>query len=118
METNRLYNQDCIAGMGQIAEGSVDLAFADPPFNIGYTYDVYEDQLAAGEYLNWTRQWGAALVRTLVKNGPQNSGRIQRVTLLGYGGQVKWKQDESGLRVEMPAERLSEIGITLKVELA
>jgi alpha-L-fucosidase len=60
----------------------------------------------------------AALVRTLVKNGPQNSGRIQRVTLLGYGGQVKWKQDESGLRVEMPAERLSEIGITLKVELA
>jgi site-specific DNA-methyltransferase (adenine-specific) len=69
METNRLYNQDCIAGMGQIAEGSVDLAFADPPFNIGYKYDVYEDQLAADEYLNWTRQWGAALVRTLKPDG-------------------------------------------------
>jgi site-specific DNA-methyltransferase (adenine-specific) len=49
METNRLYNQDCIAGMGRIAEGSVDLAFADPPFNIGYDYDAYEDQLAADE---------------------------------------------------------------------
>ena len=69
METNRLYTQDCIAGMGQIAEGAVDLAFADPPFNIGYTYDVYEDQLAADEYLNWTRQWGAALVRTLKPDG-------------------------------------------------
>ena len=60
----------------------------------------------------------AALVRALAKNGPQNPGRIRHVTLLGYGGQVKWKQDESGLRVEMPAEKLSEIGITLKVELA
>ena len=46
MEPNHLYNEDCIAGMGRIAEGSVDLAFADPPFNIGYTYDVYEDQRA------------------------------------------------------------------------
>jgi len=40
------------------------------------------------------------------------------VTLLGYGGQVKWKQNENGLRVEMPAEKVSDIGVTLKVELA
>jgi site-specific DNA-methyltransferase (adenine-specific) len=66
---NCLYNQDCIAGMQAMAEGSVSLAFADPPFNIGYTYDVYEDQLAADEYLNWTRQWGAAVVRTLKPDG-------------------------------------------------
>lgn len=69
MEINRLYNQDCIAGMQTMAEGSVDLAFADPPFNIGYKYDVYEDQLAADEYLNWTRQWGAAVVRVLKPTG-------------------------------------------------
>jgi site-specific DNA-methyltransferase (adenine-specific) len=69
MEENRLYNQDCIAGMNALPEGTVDLAFADPPFNIGYTYDVYEDQRAADEYLNWTRQWGVALVRTLKPNG-------------------------------------------------
>jgi len=69
MEENRLYNQDCIAGMNALPEGTVDLAFADPPFNIGYTYDVYEDQRAADEYLNWTRQWGSALVRALKPNG-------------------------------------------------
>ena len=69
METNQLYNQDCIAGMQAIPAGSVDLAFADPPFNIGYDYDVYEDQLAADEYLNWTRQWGAAVLRVLKPNG-------------------------------------------------
>jgi len=38
--------------------------------------------------------------------------------LLGYKGDLKWKQDESSLRVEMPAEKLSDIGIALKVALA
>ncbi len=69
MESNRLYNQDCIAGMNAMPEGSVDLVFADPPFNIGYDYDVYADKLAADEYLNWTRQWGAAVVRALKPTG-------------------------------------------------
>ncbi|MEI8196467.1 MAG: site-specific DNA-methyltransferase [Phycisphaerae bacterium] len=66
---DQLHNSDCIAGMGQIPEGSIDLAFADPPFNIGYSYDVYEDRMAAEEYLNWTKQWGAALVRALKPAG-------------------------------------------------
>ncbi|MGH7178427.1 MAG: DNA-methyltransferase [Tepidisphaeraceae bacterium] len=69
MELDRLYHRDCVAGMSQIPEASVDLAFADPPFNIGYTYDVYEDRLAADSYLDWTRSWGRALVRTLSPTG-------------------------------------------------
>jgi DNA modification methylase len=69
MELDKLYNGDCIRGMSRISEGSVDLAFADPPFNIGYKYDVYEDRLAADKYLAWTKQWGGALVRTLKPTG-------------------------------------------------
>jgi site-specific DNA-methyltransferase (adenine-specific) len=55
--------------MEALKEGSIDLAFADPPFNIGYDYDVYADQLAADEYLGWTRKWGAALTRVLKPDG-------------------------------------------------
>ncbi|MGA2229736.1 MAG: site-specific DNA-methyltransferase [Tepidisphaeraceae bacterium] len=69
MELDKLYNGDCITGMAQIPQGSIDLAFADPPFNIGYKYDVYEDRLAADQYLNWTKEWGKALVRTLKPDG-------------------------------------------------
>ncbi len=69
VEINRLHNQDCVAGMQALAEASVHLAFADPPFNIGYKYDVYADRRAAEEYLDWTRQWGRALVRTLRPDG-------------------------------------------------
>jgi len=69
LQLDKLYNEDCVAGMGRIAEGSVDLAFADPPFNIGYKYDVYEDRMAADQYLAWTKEWGRALVRTLKPTG-------------------------------------------------
>ncbi|MCY2929018.1 MAG: site-specific DNA-methyltransferase [Planctomycetota bacterium] len=59
----------CIEGMQALPEGCVDLAFADPPFNIGYDYDVYADRMAAEEYLAWTARWGGALVRALKPTG-------------------------------------------------
>ena len=66
---NRIYNLDCIAGMGQLPAGSVDLAFADPPFNIGYEYDVYDDRRAADEYLAWSKQWIEGVIRALKPTG-------------------------------------------------
>ena len=62
-------HQDCIAGMKLLGDGTVDLAFADPPFNIGYDYDVYDDQLEAEKYLDWCRQWTAEVVRVLKPDG-------------------------------------------------
>jgi len=59
-----------------------------------------------------------AVVQALGLGSRQQPGRIRNVELLGHRGELKWKQDESALRVEMPAEKISEIGITLKVELA
>jgi hypothetical protein len=69
VELDHLYNFDCIAGMNTIPAGTVDLVFADPPFNIGYEYDVYEDRMKAEQYLDWSRQWGAAVVRALKPDG-------------------------------------------------
>ncbi len=62
-------NEDCIAGLAKLPAGSVQLAFADPPFNIGYEYDVYEDRKQADDYLNWCQKWIAALHRVLTDNG-------------------------------------------------
>ena len=57
LASNTIYKRDCISGMNEIAPGSVDLAFADPPFNIGYEYDVYDDAKETEHYLDWSRQW-------------------------------------------------------------
>ncbi len=66
---NDVYPMDCLEGLAAIAPGTIDLAFADPPFNIGYEYDVYHDQRPAEEYLAWSRQWMAAVVRALKPSG-------------------------------------------------
>jgi site-specific DNA-methyltransferase (adenine-specific) len=69
IELNRLYQGDCIAGLAQLDAESVDLAFADPPFNIGYDYDVYDDRSNAEQYLDWTRRWGGEVHRVLKPAG-------------------------------------------------
>lgn len=66
---NILHNEDCIAGMKKIADGTVDLAFADPPFNIGYEYDEYKDALESDKYLDWCRLWLGEVDRVLKPNG-------------------------------------------------
>ena len=60
----------------------------------------------------------AAVVNALGLGSPQGAGKILKVELLGGRGDVKWRQDDAGLRVEMPAEKISDVGITLKVETA
>jgi DNA modification methylase len=69
MRFDTLINQDCIAGLRQLDAGSIDLAFADPPFNIGYQYDVYRDELESEQYLHWSRDWTAEVVRALKPHG-------------------------------------------------
>jgi len=50
-------------------EGCVDLVFAGPPFNIGYKYDTYHDNVAPPEYLKWTRRWLDQCLRVLTPSG-------------------------------------------------
>ncbi|MFM9963464.1 MAG: DNA methyltransferase [Planctomycetaceae bacterium] len=66
---NQIHHGDCIAGMNALPAGTIDLAFADPPFNIGYDYDVYNDARGRQEYLEWSRTWIAAVHRVLKSDG-------------------------------------------------
>jgi len=66
---NTIRRADCIDGMNALPRGSVDLAFADPPFNIGYDYDVYEDNKEQQDYIDWSRRWITAVHRVLKPSG-------------------------------------------------
>lgn len=66
---NRICHGDCVAGMKTLPEGCIDLAFADPPFNIGYEYDVYDDARDRSHYLEWSREWIAGVYRVLKRTG-------------------------------------------------
>lgn len=66
----RLYEQDCMEMLAAIPDGSVDLAFADPPFNLGKKYSSrIDDELADHEYLEWCKAWLVELVRVLKPGG-------------------------------------------------
>ncbi|MDO5553629.1 MAG: site-specific DNA-methyltransferase [Planctomycetia bacterium] len=55
--------------MGRLKEESVDLVFADPPFNIGFSYEGYEDNRTAEDYLAWCEKWLAGIHRVLKPDG-------------------------------------------------
>ena len=69
LASNRVHQGDCIQKLGEVPAGSVDLVFADPPFNIGYDYDVYNDRQSRDDYLAFSRDWMAAVKRVLKPSG-------------------------------------------------
>ncbi len=68
---NQLYVGSCIDALNAVDLNrvGVDLAFADPPYNIGYSYDLYKDDLDNQAYLSWTEQWLGAVHRVLKPTG-------------------------------------------------
>ena len=60
---------DCITVLPSIPEESVDLIFADPPFNIGYKYDKYRDKQKRESYIAWTKDWMTVCKKVLKPHG-------------------------------------------------
>jgi len=65
----QIHQTDCVTGMRELSDECIHLAFADPPFNIGYRYDVYHDSLESDEYLKWCDEWIREVYRVLRSDG-------------------------------------------------
>ncbi len=62
---DRIVCGDCITELERLEADCVDLVFADPPFNIGYDYDEYDDRRADEDYLAWSKRWMQGVIRVL-----------------------------------------------------
>ena len=85
MKKNIIYNDDCINILNtKIDKSSIDLVFADPPYNLsgnglkwqgsktgGDWYMVNEewDRMSAPEYLQFTRKWISGAYQVLKDGG-------------------------------------------------
>jgi site-specific DNA-methyltransferase (adenine-specific) len=69
LPTGKIAVGDCIQTMRSWPEKSVDLIFADPPYNIGFKYDQYEDKRHDDDYIGWTRDWIDGCARLLKPSG-------------------------------------------------
>ena len=62
----QLYQVDCLKLLKDLKPETVDLAFADPPFNLGKKYSSkIDDTRADHEYLDWCKGWLDGMTRVL-----------------------------------------------------
>lgn len=66
---NRIIEGDCLELLKNIPSESVDMTFADPPFNLKKKYASYRDGLEVNEYLEWCEKWIAEMVRITKPTG-------------------------------------------------
>ncbi|GAB4288043.1 MAG: site-specific DNA-methyltransferase [Myxococcota bacterium] len=66
---NKIAFGDCVEIMKEIPEGSVDITFADPPFNLNKKYGGYKDKKSLEDYLKWCEKWLFEMVRITKPSG-------------------------------------------------
>jgi len=62
-----LYGGDALDWLATLPSTSVDLVFADPPYNLGR--ERWDDFSSSGAYLEWTRRWVFETARVLKPTG-------------------------------------------------
>lgn len=60
---------DCLEGLKDMADGSIDLVFTSPPYNIGIKYDIYNDAQPWDKYYQWCELWLKELLRVMKDDG-------------------------------------------------
>lgn len=69
IQPNTLHVADAFDLLSQIEDGSVDLVFTDPPYNLNYGYDLHNDNMPVHEYLEWCYKWVGECARVLKPTG-------------------------------------------------
>ncbi|TKJ30879.1 MAG: site-specific DNA-methyltransferase [Chloroflexi bacterium B3_Chlor] len=65
----RVYLGDCVKGMSLLPDETVDLVFADPPYNLGKDFGNSQMRLSDEEYEEWSDRWIRQAVRLLKPTG-------------------------------------------------
>lgn len=60
---------DCVAGMKELPDQSIDLVVTSPPYNLGISYSSYNDSLSTEDYLDWSVTWASEVQRVLKEDG-------------------------------------------------
>ena len=66
---NQIIQGDCLRTLRGIPDNSVDVTFADPPFNLKKKYNSTKDSLDLQDYLDWCELWINEMVRVTKPTG-------------------------------------------------
>jgi site-specific DNA-methyltransferase (adenine-specific) len=60
---------DCVEGIKLLEDSSIDIAIADPPYNVGIDFGFGGDVMPWDDYFAWCDAWIAECLRVLKPNG-------------------------------------------------
>jgi site-specific DNA-methyltransferase (adenine-specific) len=66
---NVIHHGDAVEILRQYPDESIDLVFADPPYNLEKAYSAYSDDLSKSNYLSWCNTWLQEYIRILKPTG-------------------------------------------------
>ncbi len=66
---NTMHRGKCLEVLKKIPSRTVDLAFADPPFNLTVNYNGYGDARGKNDYTGWCKRWLIEYERVLKSGG-------------------------------------------------
>lgn len=69
MKTNEILLGNCLELFKTIPDNSVDVSFADPPFNLHKKYKTYKDNMTDEEYVDWCWWWLGEMWRVTKPSG-------------------------------------------------
>lgn len=107
---HKIYHGDVFDTLNDIEDGSIDLIFADPPYNIGKDFDGVKDKWKKeADYLTWCYGWLELCIQKLKINGSlyvMTSTQYmpyfdiflrERLTILS---RIIWSYDSSGVQAK------------------
>lgn len=69
LPVNTVIQGDALEVLATFPDESVDLVFADPPYNLDKAYTTYDDEKDRDAYLNWCNAWLDQYIRILKPTG-------------------------------------------------
>lgn len=69
LQDNILENIDCLKGIKQISDNSIDIIIVDPPYNIGKDFGNDSDKQSFSDYIEWVKKWISECQRVLKPSG-------------------------------------------------
>ena len=69
MANDKIYSTDCLVGMRELTDESVDLVVTSPPYNLNINYTSYKDNLSPTDYFGWMDEIASELKRVLKPTG-------------------------------------------------
>jgi site-specific DNA-methyltransferase (adenine-specific) len=80
-----LYNSSCLDILPLLSDNSIDMVITSPPYNVGISYDTWNDNMTEEDYFIFVNKWISELKR-LVKLG----GRLGiNIPVMGNNSEIK-----------------------------